>query len=155
MADVFCDDLRVSIPLESWEEISGEIASVLADSGFGQDFETESAKAWRGGHGTVRSERMNRVRVLSASGAALAGLRALNQFGRYLATLGSVPHKVTGLHATLDVRESTPEVLTRLVSKAESDDGLRAGRKRIPSRWSGHRVDLLRIEVRRDSAGRV
>lgn len=132
MAEVFCDDLRVSIPLDDWEGIREEVSAVLADAGFGEEYETDTAKGWRAGGGTVRSERMNRVRVLSASGAALAGLRIAKQFGRYLATLGSVPHKVTGMHATLDVRESTPEVLTRLVAKAESDDGLRAGRKRIP-----------------------
>ena len=132
MADVFCDDLRVSVPLESWDEISAEIGAVLADTGLGPEFESETVKAWRGGNGTARSERMGRVRVLSVSGATLAGLRLAKQFGRYLSALGSVPHKVTGLHATLDVRESTPEVLARLVAKAESDDGLRAGRKRIP-----------------------
>ena len=132
MADVFCDDLRVSVPLDSWDEISGDVAAVLADTGFGPEFESETVKAWRAGNGTVRSEHMNRVRVLSASNAALAGLRALKMFGTYLSALGSVPHKVTSLHATLDVRESTPEVLHRLLSKAESADGLRAGHKRIP-----------------------
>lgn len=147
MAEVFCDDLRVSVPLDVWDEVAGEVASVLEDAGFGAEFETEAAKAWRNEGGTVRSERMGRVRVLSASGRALAGLRLAGQFGRYLATLGGVPHKVTGLHATLDVRESTPEVLTRLVAKAESAEGLRAGRKRI-------KVDALERYVRRLPDGR-
>ncbi len=145
MSQPFCDDLRVSFTHETWDYIREEIGSVLSDSGFGPDFTSDSAQSWRSGGGTVRSERMGRVRVLSASGTALATLRIAQQFGRYLSTMAGLPHKVTGLHATLDVRESAPDALERILIRSESEDGLRAGRKRIPpqklERWMKRRDD--------------
>jgi hypothetical protein len=132
VAEVFCDDLRVSVPRDVWDELRPSLSSVLEDAGMGVEFETDSIVQWRCDGGTVKAERMNGVRVVSASGRALVGFRLRKQLGSYLAALGAVPHRVTGLHATLDVREPTPPVLDRLVAQAKSDSGLRAGRKRIP-----------------------
>ncbi len=132
MSDVFCDDLRISISNETWDEISSELSAVLNDSGFGPQYENDTSRGWSSGGGTVRSERMGFVRVISASGSSLATLRLANQYGQFLATFAGRPHKVTGLHATLDVREPTPPAISRLLEKSESEDGLRSGRKRIP-----------------------
>lgn len=131
MSDVFCDDLRVSMAPGSWADISSELGDSLGDAGFLPEYETDRVKAWRCDGGTVKSERMHGVRVLSLSGRALAALRLRKLLQGTLAVVASVPHKVTGLHATLDVRESTAPVLSRILAKAESDTGLRAGRKRI------------------------
>ena len=132
MTEVFCDDLRVTVPLDFWPDVSGPLAAVLADVGMAPEFRDDKREQWRVQGGTVRTETYRVVRSVSASGQALARMRAMGLLGGFLATLGAVPCKVTGLHATLDREEPTPEVLERLMVKAASPEGLRAGRKRIP-----------------------
>lgn len=132
MTEVFCDDLRVTVPLDCWPAVEGPLAAFLADAGMAPEFRDDKRQQWRVNGGTVRAETYRVVRAVSASGQALARMRSLGMLGGFLATLGSVPSKVTGLHATLDTEESTPAVLERLMAKAASAEGLRAGRKRIP-----------------------
>lgn len=142
MSEVFCDDLRVTVPAESWVDLEPLLEGVLSDAGMAPEFREEKRRHWRVDGGVVRSESFRLVRAVSASGQALARLRAVGLFGRFLATLGSVPSKVTGLHATMDRAEPTPPVFDRLMAKAATPDGLRAGRKRIPV------SDLQRYVVR-------
>lgn len=142
MSEVFCDDLRVTVPAESWVDLEPMLDGVLADAGMAPEFKEEKRRHWRVDGGVVRSESFRLVRAVSASGQALARLRAAGLFGRFLAALGSVPSKVTGLHATMDRAEATPPVFDRLMAKAASAEGLRAGRKRIPV------CDLQRYVVR-------
>lgn len=132
MAEVFCDDLRVTVPVDYWPDVAGPLAAVLADSGMAPEFKDDKRQQWRVQGGTVRAETYRLVRAVSASGQALARMRALGTFAGFLAALGTVPNKVTGLHATMDTNEPTPAVLDRIMAKAASPDGLRAGRKRIP-----------------------
>lgn len=132
MAEVFADDFRCTLPPVSWDDLKPEFESLLADAGFVPDFKTDRAIQWRNEGGTIRSEASRLVRVVSLSGRSLASLRLLGMAGAFLGAIGSQPHRVTGLHATLDVRERTSEVLARLLAKAQSDEGIRAGRKRIP-----------------------
>lgn len=132
MTEVFCDDLRVTVPVDCWPDLEGPLQAVMADAGMAPEFKDDKRQQWRVNGGTVRVETYRLVRAVSASGQALARLRALGMFGGFLSTLGTVPSKVTGLHATLDTGESTPAVLDRIMAKASSPEGLRAGRKRIP-----------------------
>ena len=132
MAEVFADDFRCTMPPVSWDDLKPEFESLLADAGFVPDFKNDRAIQWRNEGGTIRSEASRLVRVVSLSGRSLAALRLLGMAGAFLRAIGSQPHRVTGLHATLDVKERTSEVLARLLAKAESEDGIRAGRKRIP-----------------------
>lgn len=132
MAEVFADDFRCSMPSESWDAISAELEGVAADAGFLLDFERGQTRQLRLDGATIKREAVSGLRVVSCSGQALARLRAVKLLGQFLAVIGQEPHRVTGLHATMDVREATPPVITRLLAKAESEGGLRAGRKRIP-----------------------
>lgn len=144
MTEVFCDDLRVTVPVESWPDLEPGLMEVLGDSGMFPELREERKATWRLDGALVRAERFGFVRAVSASGQALARFRGLGLLGKYLATLASVPHKVTGLHATMDRPEATPAVFERLMAKAASADGLRAGRKRIPE------CELQRYVVRLD-----
>jgi hypothetical protein len=130
--EVFCDDLRVTVPVESWLDLEEPLHGVLSDAGLAPEFRDDKRRQWRLDGGTVRSETFRVVRAISASGQALGRMRMLGLLGRFLSTLGSVPNKVTGLHATLDRAEATPPVFDRLMAQAASAAGLRAGRKRIP-----------------------
>lgn len=132
MAEIFADDLRCTLPPVAWDDLKPEFESLLVDAGFVPDFKTDRAIQWRNEGGTVRSEASRLVRVLSLSGRSLAALRLVGMAGAFLGAIGSQPHRVTSLHATLDRKERTSDVLARLLAKAESEGGIRAGRKRIP-----------------------
>jgi len=131
MSEVFADDFRCSMPADTWDELKGEVESLAADAGFLPEIETARVRQLRLDGGTIKAELSRGLRVVSCSGQALARLRMVSMLGQFLAAIGQRPHRVTGLHATLDRRESTPPVLARLLARAESDEGLRAGRKRI------------------------
>lgn len=135
MSDVICDFLSVTVPRERWSEVREGIVGPLDAVGASVDYdEGEDGALWRVGDGTVKAKRYGPVVSLGASGAVLAGLRALGAFGAYLSAIGAVPHKVTRLDAAHDVSEDTPPVLDRLVAKAASDAGLSLTRKRVLSR---------------------
>lgn len=133
MDEVFADDFRCSMPADTWADLRGHLDGVSSDAGFLPDFETDRVHQMRLDGGTIKSELSRGLRVVSCSGQALARLRMVGLLGQFLGTIVGNPHRVTGLHATVDRREPTPPVLARLLAQAESDDGLRAGRKRIPA----------------------
>lgn len=132
MSEVFADDFRCSMAADSWDEISHQLETVAGDAGFLLDFEKERVRQLRLDGGTIRTELTRGLRMVSCSGQALARLRSVQLLGQFLAVIGNVPHRVTGLHATLDRPEATGPHLAAIVARAASDDGLRAGRKRIP-----------------------
>lgn len=139
MSEPFADDFRCSMSGESWGAIRSEFEEVLGEAGFLAEFETDRALQHRLDGGTVKVEVWRNLRIVSASGQALARLRGVRLLGAALGVIGKEPHRVTGLHATLDRREPTASVLSAILERAESADGLRAGRKRIPV------VSLLRF----------
>ena len=129
---VFCDDLRVTIPGDRWEAFQPALAAALGDVGMAPEYSTPERSGWRLDGGTVVAARYGFVRSISASGQALARMRGVGMLGNFLAMLGAGAHRVTGIHCTLDVREPTPPALTRVLDRASSPEGLKAGRKRIP-----------------------
>lgn len=143
MADVFADDFRCSMPGDAWADVQGELSRIAGDAGFLPEYSNDRASQLRLDGATIKSELTRGLRVVSVSGQALARLRMLRMLGEYLGAVGQVPHRVTGLHATLDRQEPTPPVLASLLAKSESSEGLRAGRKRIPA------ASLLRFLQRR------
>lgn len=134
MLEVFADDLRVTVPHEAWTAISGEVASVCEDAGMGPAVSTDLKTLHVVEGGVVRTERMRMVRSVVASGQALARLRAVGLYGRFLAAISAVPHRVTGLHATADVADDASPRLAAVLDRSRSPDGLRAGRKAISAR---------------------
>lgn len=109
----FCDYLNVSVPFEHVEALRDAALPVLRSAG--QFAESESGDIFqfftigkRKGElcavpsGTVKFGRRGKVATLSTSGQALGILRASGAFPEYLAAIGSLPHRVTMLHATAD-----------------------------------------------------
>lgn len=129
---VFCDDLRLTLPHDAWGHVSASVEGCALDAGMSPEFASELKVLWRCDGGVLRSESRGRVRSVVASGQALARFRAMKMLGRYLSSFAGLPHRVTGLHATTDVAQPAAPVIASLLAKAESPDGLRAGRKRIP-----------------------
>lgn len=102
----FCDWLSTSHPLDARKDVIASLRDALDVSGFSQRAPgTDAAMTMfdTADGGLVRIGKLHDVAVVSASGAALRALRAGNVFADYLHALGSGPHRVTTLHATMDV----------------------------------------------------
>lgn len=139
MSDVFCDHLSISMPVEEWDAFRQEVAPLFDMIGARVEFDQQDSRGesrlvlWHASPGTCRAERKGLVMWVSATGAFLAGLRCARIFQSYLATIGSRPHRVTRLDASLDRKEDAAPVLARLVDQVFSDEGLHVTRKRVKS----------------------
>lgn len=133
---VFCDYVQVTVPTGSWRDTREAVQPVLDAVGMSIEVDDERAGRvlWRSGDGTVSAKRIGGVVALGASGSVLAGLRMAGLLHRYLAELGSQPHRVTRLDATLDVAERTAPVIERLANAVVSSDGVALSRKRVSPR---------------------
>lgn len=144
MADgVFCDFLGVTFDHSDWPSVRSAIEPCLDSFGASLEFDADGTTLWRSGDGTIRAKRFGSVMSLGASGAACAALRVAAMFGNYLAAIGSVPHTVTRLDASIDLVEDTPAVIDRLVSASETSEGIALTRKRVRPR------DVTRLLARR------
>lgn len=128
---VFCDDLRVTVPEADWHAAESDLRAVLDVLGAQTEFKAHDRTGWRLDDGTARSQKCGRVWSFSASGKLLAGLRAAKLLGEFVSAFAGRPHRVTGIHCTLDRKESTPPVIERLLRAAESEQGLRISRKAV------------------------
>jgi hypothetical protein len=81
--------------------------------------------------GTVRFFPRHQVLVLSASGQACAQLRSCGLWGEYLASISAVCHRVTTLHATLEIDADAPPVLAEVLSRAHQG-AISISRKAVP-----------------------
>lgn len=141
---VFCDFLSVTFDRADWPDVRDALVPILDSVGAQVDFESDDKTLWRSGDGTFLAKRYRQVISLGASGAALASLRLAGAFGAYLSALGSVPHRVTRLDASRDVKTPTAPVIDSLVNRASSADGIKLTRKRItPS-------DVTRLVTRQE-----
>lgn len=113
------DWISVSYPADLHSLVSSSVRDVLAV--------VPGVAAYPGGEGwcfpsggvvQFRNARSSRVRVLSASGDAIVGLRAAEAFGDYLWALGADSHRVTRLDAALDIPVSAPPLLSALYARA-------------------------------------
>lgn len=130
MHDVFCDWLDVTYAkgeshLSSVHSFVSEFCDEVAWSG-----DDSSQYLFRQGPetGSIRIERSRMVERVSASGAALARIRAIGVLGEYLGLLGDAPHNVTRLDATYDVPSSNPGRVIRSHYK-RTRDGISFSRK--------------------------
>lgn len=131
MSEVFCDFVSTTFNGVHWPEVRAQLEPSLDAVGARLDVDAESLTLWRADEGTVNAKRVGPVTAVSASGSMLAGLRAANVFGKFLATLASVPHNVTRVDAALDIPEDTPPVIERLVNRVSSSEGIALTRKRV------------------------
>lgn len=131
MSEVFCDDLRLTVPEADWAAVESDVRAVLETLGASVEFKSLDRSGWRMENGTARSQKCGRVWSFSASGQLLAGLRAKKLFDQFLASFAAAPHRVTGIHCTTDRRQETPPVLSRILAAVNSPGGLRVSRKAV------------------------
>lgn len=107
----FCDYLNVSVPVDQAESLREAVLPCLQSAGQFQEeqglfrfFElgTRNGKIVPIPLGTVKFGRRGRVATLGTSGQVLSLLRSSGSLGEYFAAIGSLPHRVTMLHATAD-----------------------------------------------------
>ena len=114
-SDAFCDFIGITVPAEVWDGLREDVEAELQSLGMGVEVDEDRAVLWRAsdGTGTVKANRVGKVWALGTSGAVCAGLRAAGRFNDYLAAIGTRPHRVTRLDATIDVQaDAAPLVAT-------------------------------------------
>jgi len=101
---VFGSDFRLG-SVESW---------LLSVSALCEKRDSHTALYRLGDRGKVKMDTNSSFTRISASGAALAHLRAHKIFDEYLSELAAEPHRVTRLDAALDVARDGAETLAEL-----------------------------------------
>ncbi|MBA7548103.1 hypothetical protein ES705_40549 [subsurface metagenome] len=96
----FADFVNVSLPRDAYQGCIDRVLEWAVQAGAVSDRE---GLARLGDAGTIKYGLLHRVGFLGLSGAALAALRTAGLFGEVLHAIGMHPHRVTLLHATLDV----------------------------------------------------
>lgn len=118
---VFCDALGVTVPLEEWETLPGDLTDSFNGAGLQLQHRDDGRELWAtpGDTGVVRLQRQARAGVVSlyASGLALAALRSAQVYASFLHVLASRPHRVTRLDASADVPCDAPPVIADVLAK--------------------------------------
>jgi hypothetical protein len=138
----FCDYLNISVPVEHTEALRDLVLPVLrsagqfAESDTGDVFQFFTVGVRKGNvvvvpSGTVKFGRRGKVATLSTSGQALGILRASSALPEYLAAIGSLPHRVTMLHATADFHLPDVPAAIHAVKDAAYAGELALTRKKI------------------------
>ena len=103
MSEPFCDFVGVTVPADAWADLRLDIAAELDCIGMAVEVDEPRSVLWRGSSGgTVKANRVGSVWSLGCSGSVCAGLRMAKRFNAYLAAIGTRPHRVTRLDASLD-----------------------------------------------------
>lgn len=113
-AEVFCDYLNVTVPIDYLREAREGLRPVMDSVGA----VVEADDRYRVDGGSLKHENRGRFGLISASGQVLASLRQFRLFDEYLRVLGSLPHKVTLLHATRDRVADGPAEVQGLYRRA-------------------------------------
>lgn len=133
LARPFADFFNASFPSDSFDAFCVELHDVLGAVGAHESFPGLFRIIHGNDEGTVKLYRRGTVGCASFSGLALAALRAAGVFADMLNVVGSSPHRVTTLHATLDVAEHAPLVISRLYRRARKGT-FTLSQKAIPPR---------------------
>lgn len=155
MGEVFADRVQVTFDRADWRSVRSGLLEVVESVGAATEFDTPSQESalWTTSEGgTLNVKRYGPVVAVGASGRFLATLRAAGMFMDYLARLGSVPHKVTHLDATMDVLQDPPPVLESLFKRATSVPGIALSRKAVPV---GHVTRLQSVRPDGRASGTV
>lgn len=131
-AEVICDWLDVTYAPGA--HATAGVRSFASEFCSGIEVDAEDLGIYRFNHevesGTLVVERKRTFERVSASGAALARIRALGFLGEYLGILSDSPHNVTRLDAAHDVDVSDPGKVIRAHYK-RTRDGVAFGRKAV------------------------
>ena len=115
----FADFIGVTVPTGEWSDLHAELVPELEGLGMSLEVDSDQVKLWRtggDGYGTVQEKRIGQVWAIGVSGTVCAGLRAARRMQTFLAAVGSRPHRVTRLDATLDVVEDAAPVIARIAA---------------------------------------
>jgi hypothetical protein len=128
----FCDWLGVTVAADYWAALRLDITDDLDAIGMHVEVDQPGQVLWRAGKtsATVKATKRHRVWALGCSGAACSGLRAAGRFNSYLAAIGTRPHRVTRLDATLDVQADAAPIIQE-VARAGHAGELSLTRKKI------------------------
>jgi hypothetical protein len=129
VGEVFCDKLAVSSPEADSRDVDREVAGLFSSMGFVRNYKGNLVCPELWGRATVRFHTRSERRLLEVSGMALGALRAHGELHHLLGTLGSVPHKVTALDASVDLATPTTPMAEGLLARATAGT-LFLGRKR-------------------------
>lgn len=142
VAAVFCDFLGVTYPRDEFHEIRDVVLGSLPGSAYQ---ETEGiVRLGPVDPGVLRLGVKHGVGSITASGGFLRTLRATTVhapsqpgqvrccFSEFLAALSQAPHRVTKLHATLDLVADGRDVVLALYDRAKAG-GVTLTRKAVPS----------------------
>lgn len=127
----FCDYLDVTYPADSpvWSEVSDVLSR--AQASFRNLVPSGIECRFFEVYGVLRvSSGANWLRI-SASGGVCSHLRDIGLFEAYLHALGSSPHRVTRLDASLDVAVDGSQVIKGLMGRYGPDDPVYLTRKGI------------------------
>ena len=132
MSTPFCDYVGVSVPEAEWGELRAEISAQLDCIGMAVEVDDARKVLWRSADawGTVKAQKFGGVWAVGCSGSVCAGLRVAGRFAAYLAAIGSRPHRVTRLDATLDIAEDAAPVVDRIAAAGRRGE-VSLTRKRI------------------------
>lgn len=134
MGEVFADRMQVTIDRMGYRDMRNRLLPILHAMGCVPqvDQPSEESGLWRSPEGgTFKVARYGQVAALGVSGKFLAMLRVAHMLGEFLHTLGSEPHKVTVLDATLDVAVDAPPVVQAFYDRATTGEGYQLTRKRV------------------------
>lgn len=115
----FADFIGVTVPLGEWQDLHAELVPELEGLGMSLEVDSDQVKLWRSGgdgYGTVQEKRIGQVWAIGVSGQVCAGLRVARRMQTFLAAVGSRPHRVTRLDASLDLPIDAAPVVARLAA---------------------------------------
>jgi hypothetical protein len=118
----FCDWVNVTVPWEESATCMDAVWPVVAELGaecVGQVPGTQLG-TWKVPSGSFKASRRGAIMVLHASGGLLMQLRAHGLFNDYLRAIAESRHRVTMLHATLDMPDDAPAVVSSVYDRALS-----------------------------------
>lgn len=129
----FADFIGFTVPRDDAGELLAELSAEFEGLGMSIERDDERVRLWRAGEstGTVRGELRGQVYAVGISGAVCAGLRVARRMQAVLAAVGSRPHRVTRLDASLDVPVDAAPVVARVAAAGRRGE-LALTRKRIP-----------------------
>jgi hypothetical protein len=136
MAEVFADRLQVTMDRMAYRDMRDRLLPILNSVGASPCYDRpgDEEGLWKlEGGGSFKAARFGQVVGLGSSGQFLASLRAADMLGEWLHTLGTEPHKVTVLDATVDYAVDAPPVVHAMYVRATSDPGVQLSRKRVPA----------------------
>lgn len=121
------DYLNITVPVGHILDVRDEVVPILHEVGA----VAQGRFLFKVNSGVYKIDELRSVARFSASGAVLRKLRELNVLMSYLSVFAGRPHRVTLLHAALDVPVDAPPEVEAIYRKARGG-GFRLTRKAIP-----------------------